>query len=47
MCIDLCTYVWALNRIFGLEKKDVKEWRELRNETFYNFHTLSIIVMIT
>jgi len=46
MCIGLCTYIWALNRIFGLEKEEVNECTELHNEKFYNFHTLPINVMI-
>jgi hypothetical protein len=46
MCVGLCTYIWALNGIFGLEKEEVNECRKLRNEKMHNFHTFPVNVMI-
>jgi hypothetical protein len=46
MCLGLCTYIWALNGIFGLEEEKVNERRKLHNEKLYNFHTLPDTVMI-
>lgn len=46
MCIGLRTYVWALNGIFGLEKEEINECRELHSEKLNNFHNLTISVMI-
>jgi len=45
MCIGLCTYIWALNGIFGLEKEEVNEYRELHNKKLHKFHNLPINVM--
>jgi hypothetical protein len=45
-CIGLCTDSGALNGIFGLEKEELNECRELHNEKVHNFHTLPINVMI-
>jgi hypothetical protein len=46
MCIGLRAYVWALNGIFGLEKEEMNECRELHSEKLNNFHNLPISVMI-
>jgi hypothetical protein len=46
MFIGLCAYIWAMNGIFGFEKEEVKEWRELYNEMLHNFRTLPNTVTI-